>query len=187
MAARAGMEWLIAQLRRMAAADETGWTDDDLQAALDRTRAEVRGLPVEPLAQRAGQTAYSDYLIPPSVRDVEYAPPHGDDGWRLVDSSGQAAPQHTVSLAAGVITFDAPTDGRTYYLDCRSYDLNGAAAEIWDQKAAAAAASVDWQSDNHRISASQEIEHCLRMAQMYRARARASVRAAMMTRSDEAW
>lgn len=189
MAARAGLAWLIATLRRMAAVseDDPAWTDDDLQNALDRTRAERRGVPVEPVAERSpGQTSFADYLLPLSVRDVEFNAGAGD-GWRLVDAGGQDAPAHTVNLAAGVITFDTPTGGETYYLDCRAYDLNAAAADVWEQKAAAAVANVDWQSDNHRISASQEHAHCLKMAREFRAKSGGGLQVVEMWRSDEAW
>jgi hypothetical protein len=45
--------------------------------------------------------------------------------------------------------------------------LNEAAATVWRQKAATVASRVDWHSDNHNISASQEYEHCLKMAEHY--------------------
>lgn len=191
MAARAGMVKLIALLRRLTAvrADDATWTEDVLQDALDRTRVERRGVPVRPVAERSpGQTTYADYLLPPIARDVEYDPNDvAEDGWRLLDVSGQDAPGHTVNLAAGVITFDTPTDGQTFYLDCRAYDLNAAAADVWEQKAAAVAGAVDWRSDNHQVSASQEHSHCLRMAREFRAKAGGGMQSVEMWRSDEAW
>lgn len=182
------MVTLVERLRQLTAADDS-WSDDQLQDALDRTRAERRGVAVLPLAERSpGQTAHRDYLLSLALRDLEYDQ-YGvaEDGWRLLDASGADAPAYTVALTAGVITFAADTGGQTYWLDCRAYDLYAAAADVWEAKAALAASAVDWRSDNHQISASQEQAHCLKMAREFRAKAGGGMRAVEMWRSDEAW
>jgi hypothetical protein len=88
-----------------------------------------------------------------------------------------------VNTAARRITFDADTGNATYYLDVRTYSLYDAAADVWQMKAAFVHDAVDWQSDNHTVSAEQEYQHCLEMARQFRNRAGARV--ARMVRTDE--
>ena len=50
-----------------------------------------------------------------------------------------------------------------------TYDLNAAAADVWDMKAAALASEFDASADGARVQRSQRYEHALRMAARYRA------------------
>lgn len=187
------MTALIAQLRRLAAVSvgdvtvggETYWTDDQLEDVLDRRRTEYRGVGLGPIMGTPAQTTYTDYLLP--TRDLEYDALGGADGFTLLDSTGAAAPAHTVDVSAGLIVFDADTGGASFYLDYRTYDLNAAAADVWEMKASFVASAVDWRSDNHQISASQEYEHCMKRAREFRSKAGGGLQVVELWRSDEAW
>ena len=51
-----------------------------------------------------------------------------------------------------------------------TYDLNAAAADVWDQKAAAAAADYDYSADGANLRRSQVYEQYRRQAAYYRSR-----------------
>lgn len=51
-----------------------------------------------------------------------------------------------------------------------TYDLNAAAADVWDEKAAALAANFDFQVDGGDYSRSQAFEHAQARARYYRSR-----------------
>jgi hypothetical protein len=53
-----------------------------------------------------------------------------------------------------------------------TYDLNAAAADIWDEKAAALVGRIDFNSDGGQFSASQFYEQAKRQAQFYRSKSR---------------
>ena len=95
--------------------------------------------------------------------------PDTSSGWCVRDSAGGSvsAANYSVNYQAKKVTFSADTQGSALYLDARSYNVNAAAADIWRQKASIAAVNVDWKSDNHQVSASQEAANCLRMADYY--------------------
>jgi len=170
---RSGMTTLIATLRQLtnagsaeaALGSTTFYTDDHLQAELDRTQRLWRRVPLQSVPVLVnGAYEYYDYRIPPELgTSIESAA--SDSGWSVKDGLGtlQGTALYTVNHYARTLTFEADQHAARYYLDARTYDLNRAAAAIWRQKAGFAASRVDWQSDNHRISAAQEYEHCLRM------------------------
>lgn len=51
-----------------------------------------------------------------------------------------------------------------------TYDLNAAAADVWDMKAAAAAADYDYSADGANLHRSQVYQQCQRQAATYRSR-----------------
>lgn len=190
MSVRAGMANLIQELRAAAnvGTDEysvdgvTYWTDDQLQTRLDKTQETHVRLLLQERPVYTGDWEYYEYLIP--------AGPHfeqsgTDSGWVVRDSLGGTVTGYTVNYAARKITFSADQEGASYYLDCRTYNLNAAAADVWEWKAAHVAAAFDWSSDNHSVKASQEYEHC--MAQAAKFRGRAGIKSSKMFRTDEAW
>jgi hypothetical protein len=167
------MTTLIATLRQLTNAgtaeatlgSTTYFSNDHLQAELDRTQRIWRRVPLESIPVLVnGAYEYYDYRIPSEIGTALEAAAT-DSGWALKDGIGttQGTALYAVNHDARNITFNADQHGATYYLDCRTYDLNHAAAAVWRQKAGFVSANVDWQSDNHRINAAQEYEHCLRM------------------------
>ena len=61
-----------------------------------------------------------------------------------------------------------------------TYDLNAAAAEIWEEKAAALTANVDFSADGGEYAMSQKFAQADRMARRYRARRAARTTKAIM-------
>ena len=51
-----------------------------------------------------------------------------------------------------------------------TYDLNAAAADVWDEKAGTLAANFDFSADGSNFSRSQAYEQALKQAGRYRAR-----------------
>ena len=91
---------------------------------------------------------------------------------------------YTADYNAGLFVFAADTQGATYYLTAKVYDLNGAAAEVWRQKTAhlAASGSFDWSSDNMSMKRSQQVSQAKEAASAYAALAWPL--AVTLTRSD---
>lgn len=160
------------------------WTDDQLQTQLDRVRNSYIGVPLEPMPiYDDGETKYFDYAIPVEIE--RYFEESGvGSNWAVKDSTGADAPSNTPNYDAGIITFAANTGGTAFYLDLRSYNLNRAAAQVWTWKAANRANRINWESDNHKMSAAQEYEHCMEQAKLYRKMA--GVQTSTFDRVDEA-
>lgn len=189
--ARTGMANLITQLRKMTNAGtadstigaETYWSDDHLQEILDTYRLDHLRVKLMPRKQlRSGSYVTYDYDIPRTLKWFEEAA--GTlSGWYLGDSTGATVTADSINYERGEIHFATDTDDANYYLDCRTYNLNEAAAKVWEAKASFIYDAVDWSSDNHNIKAEQEYNHCLAQAKLYKNKSGAKV--AKMIRSDE--
>lgn len=172
---RVGMASLISRLRALCEAgtnDHTTegisyWSNDQLQAMLDRHSTTLMGLRLTPLF--GGGTVYQ-YLIPIG-RDFEEAGTDSGFALRGADGALIGPEQYSVNYAARRITFNTDQGGAPMFLDVRTYNLNAAAAEVWAHKAAFAAAKLDWAADGHRVRASQEYRHCVWMARRFRSMA----------------
>lgn len=144
------------------------WDDDQLQAVLDRHRMDVRRIELSPhYTVGAGGTAiYQDYY---SGYENFEATTGGTAIFVVEDGTGADAGTAlwSADYARGVVTFAANTLGTAYYLTGRSYDLYGAAADVWRTKAGQAAAIYDISTDNHSLSRSQIMEHAMEMCQYY--------------------
>lgn len=173
VSARAGMTDLIKHARRLAAAGTadftTGWGetlfgDEHIQAALDDHRLDLNRVPLKPEPElTGGASLYKDYYAPAGNLEAF----SGDEAVFVVeDGDGNAAgtASYTVDYQRGVVRFSADQGGTSYYLRARSYNLNAAAADLWRQKAAQYAERFDVKTDNHSLSRSQLIDHCLKMA-----------------------
>ncbi len=191
MTARPGLMPLIAHLRALCAAGEadltvgalTYWSDEMLQAELDATRRTVYGAALIALPQFVeGAYRCHEYAFPTALGIwIEEAAPQS--GFAIRDSFGTALTSgFTVNYRARRVVFESDQQGFSYTLDARCYDLYSAAASIWEQKAAFAAARLDW-AGGHGLKASQEYEHCT--AQAMRFRQLSGVRAASFHRTDE--
>ncbi|MCS6872688.1 MAG: hypothetical protein RML95_14870 [Anaerolineae bacterium] len=191
MPARLGMLPLIAQLRALCAVGEadlivgatTYWSDELLQAELDATRRTLYGAPLLALPQFIdGAYRYYEYAFPTALGVwVEQAAP--ESGFAVRSAAGVALTSgFTVNYRARRVVFAQDQAGASYTLDARFYDLYSAAASIWEQKAAFAAARLDW-AGTHGLKASQEYEHCA--AQAERFRQLSGVRTATFQRTDE--
>lgn len=174
---RTTMAELIAELRAMTNAGSNDytvggipfWTDKQMQTALDRYRREV----VEE------QLVYLDENNGGTINITRYYSRHGnyeqtsggtaifvvrDSGYNVVGSAS-----YTPDYLRGEVIFTTNTSGSAYYLTGRSYDLNAAAADVWDKKASQAmAASYSWSTDNMRVDKTGMRKEAAEMARYYR-------------------
>ena len=150
------------------------WTDDQAQSILDRNSARYLSVPVRPLPSfQSGAYVYKEYHV--GIGHIE-EPVTGDvTRFRLFDSGGtNITTGFSFDWQNGRITFASDQEGETYYLDFFSYDLNAAAAEGWNEKAAAAAARFDFSADGASFSRSAEYKAFSDMAKLYSSRSMTS-------------
>lgn len=196
MAARTGMTSLIQRVRDLTSTGDGDytvsaaayWTDDQIQAALDRSRADVMDERLSVVSSvNAGGTA--EYLIYQSEwRNLE-STTGGTAIHYLRDATGArvGTALFTADYAAGRYTFATSTSGSTLYLNARSYDLYAAAADIWRQKAAHVADRFDFTADGASFKASQLVAQYTDMAKRAESRATfggESARSVTMYRDD---
>lgn len=176
MVVRSGMNDLIIELRAMTDAGTADYTlnglyyftDEQLQSRLDQTRNNWTYKEMRPVEKQVpGSVDYTEYKIPVG-RWFERSS-GGSEVFVIRDGTAGIvnASDYTVDYDAGVVTFLTTTGGSSRYVDCRTYDLNRAAAQIWYWKAAHVTSNVNWRSDNHRVDASHERRACMEMAQLY--------------------
>ena len=170
--ARSGMATLISTLRGMtnagtadySAGGTVYWSDDQLQLALDRHRAQINNRYVQPVPRviTGGAIEYYDYYI--GIANFE-------SGTALAVEDGQGnaygTALYTVDATRGVVNFPAGNSGKVVAITGQAYDINSTAADVWRVKAAAYASAFDFSTDNHRISRSQLIKNCFDMAALY--------------------
>lgn len=175
MTVRLGMTDLINRLRQYGQAEqseytiggETYWTDDHLQAVLDRYRTDIYSESLAPVGVfESGATVYRDY--PFRYGDVERAE-SGTAIWQLWTTGGVqvGTADYTPDYNAKMLRFGTPTDGGQRVLNYRTYDLYRAAADVWRQKAANVANRFDVSTDNHSLKRSQLRDSYLEMANFY--------------------
>ena len=177
------MTALIARVRSLAAAgtadytitgqsDGTYWTDDQIQAALDRARADVldEQLAAVPAVNSGGTVEYTTYKS--QWRNLE-STTGGTAIHYLRDGTGArvGTALFTADYERGSYTFVASTGGSTLYLTARTYDLYAAAADIWRQKAAHVADRFDFTADGASFKASQLVAQYTDMAKRAEAKA----------------
>lgn len=189
--ARATLAPLIAELRQLCEADIDSykigatyyWSDDQLQAVLDRHRVFYNHVPVAPDAQyTTGGVEYKIYRTNVTKWEGGTVSP----GAYLQDISGATVPSanYTFDANTGTFTFTTDQAGAYYYVTGYAYDMNRAAAEVWRIKAAHAAVAYDVNTDNHGLKRSQLVTQALQMAQMYESMAGFGV--VTLSRSDVA-
>lgn len=176
---RAGMVNLISRLRGLtnagtadySIAGVTYWNDGQMLEYLDQTMQQYKMLMlVEKPGYQGGSAVWYDYEIPRSIgrNYEEYSAT--DLNFVVRDNVGSAVgtANYSVNYLAGLVRFTTDQAGADYYVDVRTFNVYEAAAQIWEAKAGHVSGNVDWQSDNHQVKASQEAEHCLKMAQKLR-------------------
>jgi len=146
------------------------WDDDQIERVLDRHRQELWRVPVPPVQTYSGGTViYKDYPLPANHLEQTSG---GTSIFYLETAAGSVVgtANYTPDYNRGYVTFSADQAGSTYYLYARTYDPDGAAAEIWRHKAGRYATAVNFSTDNHRIDRGAVIKNCLDMAKFYEAR-----------------
>jgi hypothetical protein len=178
-ATRAGMEYLIAELRGMT---DTGfddfkvagvpyWSDKHLQDALDKHRSDFIEENLYPVQQsRLGTAYYLDYKS--QYGNLETVD-SGTAIFKLDNAAGTNMPgtMWAADYQRGVVTFNADTLGSSMILTGRSYDLNAAAADVWRYKAANAAKMYSFSADGQSFQRNQFLQACLQMASYYEGQA----------------
>lgn len=145
------------------------YTDDELQTHLDSHATLVYGRSLAYQAQSVdGTTVYQ--IAPLGLRDVE-GTASGTAYWRLTDSAGSAVTGYTLDGQNGRLDFDANTQGSALYWTGRSYDLWGAAADVWEHKAGGLADWYSFASGGERYERQQAYDHCKAQAKECRGRA----------------
>jgi len=192
-AARGGMVNLINKLRSMTEAGPADykiagvshWSDVLLQEILDGHRTDVVREPLRAEADflNIGSAEYRNYYS--QYRNFEEAA-SGTPAWDVEDGTGESAStaDYSINYNAGHVRFNENTLGISYYLSCRVYNLNGAAAEVWQKKAAHVARAYDFRADQAQFNRSQMFDHYMKMADHYRDKA--GIRVTRLFRSDAA-
>jgi len=167
--ARASLGWLISELRRMA--NDTGedvWTDNELQKILDRNRVHIRReLLQEDVDEERFFSRFSN--LEGTYAYSTEANAEWDDNadiikiWDSDSGDATAIVPDNWNLVDGTFTFDSEQDDACY-LDAISYNLNGAAAECFEQLAADRTRAHQWA----RGGASHTVTSFLELAKYFR-------------------
>jgi hypothetical protein len=183
MAARSTMAELILRLRGLTNAGTADyslgtanfWDDTHLQEVLDRHRVDVMREVVAPQAKHVGGTVeYHDYYS--QFGNLEAT--NGGTAIFYMEAAAGAdigTANYSVDYQNGVVSFPADQKGSVYYLTGRSFDMNGAAADVWRQKASHFTEHYDFSTDNHSLKRGQVIDNCLKMSSHYAAMARPKI------------
>jgi hypothetical protein len=176
MAARTGMANLITRLRRMTettTADYTVggvtyWSDDTLNDILDIQVSILNMVTLIPVREwNNGATEWHTYPIGwGNLEEQDSGVPY----WLLTDSTGHSVSNtlYTADYQTGLVRFTADTKGVTYFLNWgRSYNIAGAAAEVWRQKLAHVAIAYDFKAEDQLFTRSQLTTHYRDMMTMY--------------------
>lgn len=190
MTARNSMADLILTLRGLTSAGSAEytvngsayWTDQQIQDVLDRHVRVVRDEELTGFeSQVNGSSVWYDYQSRYRFFETSSG---GTARFIVKDVSGSAigTASYSVDYPRGMVTFSADTGGLSYLLDGYSFDLNAAAADVWQQKAAHYVTAYDIGTDNHNLRRSQIIDNCLKMSKDYSSGAQAFM--VSMERSD---
>ena len=175
MAARASLASLITRVRTLIDDNATTktFTDDEVQAALDNWRTDVRYLELRPAETRTSSgVEYRDYYAPCGDWEADAV---------LYDSGYATLTPTTSEYQAGHWAF---TTGVTppVYIVGKTFDVYAAAADLLEMWAAREKLSFDFDTDGQSFKRSQKAAALLALAREYRRQQRpASV---LMDRGD---
>lgn len=168
MTVRSGMTSLIDQFAALVNdTDFASFTSQRAQDILDRHRVDFYQEPLLYTAQQiaVGSVAYHVYTS--THRNIE-GTASGTVAFRLYDSLGTAiASGYTLDETNGIVRFTADQRGSIRYLDARAYDLYGAVADGWRERAGQLTGNYDFRVEGRSYSRSQWFEHCTKMASYY--------------------
>lgn len=173
--ARSGMYDLILRVRNLTDTAGTAgtaiWTDEEIEDTLDDHKYRVHREELEREKTYLTNTTYEYKIFHSRFRDFE----QGTACFQVADSAGSArvlTTDYTADYQRGVVTTVADQAGTTLYLTGWSYDLNGAAADLWRMRAGKVSSYYSVDMDGHRLSRSDWFKHCSEMAEMYDRRSR---------------
>lgn len=191
MTVRPGMWNLIDELRLMTNAGEddfsiggvTYWQGEHLQAALDRRRRAVVHEELHPAQEYGVGTVITRRYY--SAFDAFEATTGGTAVFVVHDATGAAVGTalYTPDYNGGEVIFSSDTGGSVYYLTGHCYDLNAAAADVWERKATQmVTGGYRWSSDNMTVDKTGMRQEAINMARYYRSLAGPT--SITMTRGD---
>lgn len=166
--ARTGMGALIIRLRRMVNDTDLGvWQDDDLEDVLDAYKARVYLEPLECEVTHTSGTSYEYKVYHSRYGNLEGG---GTAYLQIEDSAGsqRGTADYTVDYIAGIVTMAADQEGTALYLSGWTYDLNAAAAQLWEERAGLLYDRYDARFGDQQLSRGQMVKHCLEMADRYK-------------------
>ena len=173
MAVRTGMADLILRLRRdVDAAGTAVWTDQELQNTLDAHKMRVWREPLEAERTLLSTTAYEYRVFHSRFGNYESG---GTAYFNVEDSAGsqRGTATYTADYLAGVVTMTADQAGTALYLTGHSYDMAGAASELWRERAGKVASYYDVSTGGKSLSRSQWRAACLELSKEFASQARA--------------
>lgn len=190
MTARTSMAELLLTLRGLTNAGSAEytvnavsyWTDQQLQDVLDRHVTQIRHEELYAIVYTGiGTIAYFDYQASRRFLETTDA---GTSRFVIQNETGAtiSTAAWSVNYPRGLVTFGTDTEGLTRYLTGYSYDMNAAAADVWQQKAAHYVTAYDVATDNHNLRRSQIIQNCMMLAKEFAAGA--AVYSVSVERSD---
>ena len=194
--ARAGMGDLIRRLRNLAEAGSSDytlssqifWTDNQLQEILDQHKVELIYEPMTVVPGRiSGGYEYKNYYI--SRKNLEKTT-GGTAIFYIQDGSGTTVSSslYTVDYFTGKVTFTADQGGAvSYFVNAASYDLEGAAGEVWRIKASHYAETVNISTDNQSMALGDLYKHAIERAEYFEGRGEGAVTSASLERDDDTY
>jgi hypothetical protein len=192
--ARSGMSALIEELRGMTEAGTSEytvgttlyWSDNAMQDVLDNHRDDLYFQPMQvtPFQGAGGTLNYLNYSLPSGALEQTTG---GTSVFYVQDSAGnvQGTALWSMDYRRGVLTFANNTLGTAFYATGRTYDLNAAAAEVWNKKAAHyAPTTFDFSTDNHSIKRSLVYDHAIAQAKFFSSISRNAISTVERFRGD---
>jgi hypothetical protein len=173
--ARTGMATLISNLRDLGVAGTadytlgttTYWTDAQVQTVLDKHKVFVNSEQLQPIETlNNGTVLYTEYRS--QFGNFEETT-GGTTIFVIKNSIGSVfgTSNWSADYANGIINFTANTAGTPYYLTGTSYDVYGAAADVWRMKSGHHAQSIDFSTDNMSVKRGQLMKNDMEMANYY--------------------
>lgn len=176
MAVRPEMQKLVSRLRSVtgAAVDDdfhgvTYWTDDQLQEALDAHKYEVWSAPLTPIIRKVDGGSVVLQAAFEIRRGFWVA-----NTFTIRDGAGNEVFNSAFTVETnqehGTVTFESDIGTTPYFIDFTVVDWNGAAAQVWDEKAAHRYHFVTLKAADYRFEAEAEYKHCVERAAWHRQR-----------------
>jgi len=196
VAARSGMVDIINELRTLteagandySIANQVFWTDKQLNDILDMHATELEYEPMILIpGRKPGGYSYKDYFVNYKWLEQDAS---GTSEFIIKDINGGtvSAALYSVDYMIGEVSFLAD-QGSTipYYVDCSSYDLNAAAAEVWRKKASHYASAYNFSTDNHNVQREQLYTHAKEMADYFLGMSNEGVSNVSLERADDTY
>ena len=183
MTLRNGMVDLVQELRTLTIAGTadwtlgtvTYWTDDQLQAVLDKYRVDFFASELVEQEQYVGPTG-----DPTTAGSVIYK--RFTTAYKNLETIASGTPYFAVTYANGgtvveaftadytngILDFTNNQRGTPLYLTGRSFDVNQAAADIWTRKANYYSQAYDIKTDNHSLTRSQLYKQAMSQAEYFK-------------------